>query len=72
VVISFHSGEDRAVKRTFRRWHEEGRAEILTRKPAVPSSREASANPRSRSAKLRAAMKIDASGSGLRPGSTGR
>ena len=72
VVISFHSGEDRAVKQTFKRWHDEGRAAILTRKPAVPSAREASANPRSRSAKLRAAMKIDPVRPDLPSGATGR
>jgi len=58
VVISFHSGEDRAVKQTFKRWEREGRATVLTRKPLSPSSGETSANPRSRSAKLRAAQRI--------------
>jgi len=58
VVISFHSGEDRAVKRAFKRWERDRRISVLTRKPLVPTSREAAANPRSRSAKLRAAERI--------------
>jgi 16S rRNA (cytosine1402-N4)-methyltransferase len=58
VVISFHSGEDRVVKRVFKQWERDRRAAVLTRKPLVPSSRETTANPRSRSAKLRAAERI--------------
>ncbi|PZR59691.1 MAG: 16S rRNA (cytosine(1402)-N(4))-methyltransferase [Candidatus Meridianibacter frigidus] len=54
VAISFHSLEDRVVKTTFR---EDGRLEVLTRKPIVPGSDEIARNPRSRSAKLRAAEK---------------
>lgn len=51
VVISFHSLEDRLVKRTFRgdRW------DALTRKPLTASELEVNDNPRARSAKLRAA-----------------
>jgi 16S rRNA (cytosine1402-N4)-methyltransferase len=58
VVISFHSGEDRAVKRAFKRWEGERRAVAVTRKPMTPSAGESAANPRSRSAKLRAAEKV--------------
>ncbi|MGA8533951.1 MAG: 16S rRNA (cytosine(1402)-N(4))-methyltransferase RsmH [Candidatus Tumulicola sp.] len=54
VVISFHSLEDRIVKHAFR---SDSRLEILTKKPLVPSEREMSENPRSRSAKLRAARR---------------
>lgn len=54
VVISFHSGEDRIVKRTFKSWHEKGLAVVLTRSPLRPTRAEIAANPRSRSAKLRA------------------
>ncbi len=57
VVISFHSLEDRIVKNFFREAAKEGRAEILTKKPIVPSWGEVKENPRSRSAKLRAAVK---------------
>jgi len=58
VVVSFHSGEDRLVKRTFLAWRASGIANILTPKPLQPERSEIAANPRSRSAKLRAAEKI--------------
>jgi 16S rRNA (cytosine1402-N4)-methyltransferase len=54
VVISFHSLEDRLVKQRFRRWQDEGRGAILTKKPVTADEAEQEANPRSRSAKLRA------------------
>jgi 16S rRNA (cytosine1402-N4)-methyltransferase len=54
VVISFHSLEDRLVKRSFAAYRREGRAEILTRKPVQADDDEQRDNPRSRSAKLRA------------------
>lgn len=54
VVISFHSLEDRIVKTTFR---DDERLEVLTRKPVGPTEEEIAANPRARSAKLRAAQK---------------
>lgn len=55
VVVSFQSGEDRIVKRFFRAAALEGNLEILTKKPLIPSETEVAANPRARSAKLRAA-----------------
>jgi 16S rRNA (cytosine1402-N4)-methyltransferase len=57
VLISFHSLEDRLVKDAFR---EAGRAkvfEVLTKKPIVAGEQEQMRNPRSRSAKMRAAEK---------------
>lgn len=54
VAISFHSLEDRIVKRTFREWASQGKGKILTKKPISASSLEIQINPRSRSAKLRA------------------
>jgi len=54
VVISFHSLEDRIVKTAFRRFKAERGARILTRKPISASAAELAANPRARSAKLRA------------------
>ena len=53
AIISFHSLEDRPVKRTFLRWQQEGLGERLTRRPVVADEAEAAGNPRSRSAKLR-------------------
>jgi 16S rRNA (cytosine1402-N4)-methyltransferase len=52
VVISYHSLEDRIVKRAFR---DDDRLDVLTKKPLVASAAERAENPRSRSAKLRAA-----------------
>jgi 16S rRNA (cytosine1402-N4)-methyltransferase len=55
AVISFHSLEDRIVKRTFRALENEtkGRFIILTKRPVTPSAEERRVNPRSRSAKMR-------------------
>lgn len=70
VVISYHSLEDRLVKNFMRSGNFEGEIEkdffgrttapfeIITRKAVVPSAKEIEENPRSRSAKLRAAKKI--------------
>ena len=73
AVITFHSLEDRIVKQAFQRMSGRCQCppkiprcvcgakrvvEILTRKPIVPSPEETAANPRSRSAKLRAVKKI--------------
>src|SRR5262249_28847859 len=58
VVISFHSLEDRPVKQSCRSWQGAGLATVLTRKAVRPTEEEVEANPRSRSAKLRAAEKL--------------
>ncbi len=55
-LISFHSLEDRLVKRAFQ---DASIWERLTRKPVIASEDETRANPRSRSAKFRAARRID-------------
>ena len=57
-IISFHSLEDRIVKRAFVRLKEEGKGEVLTKKPIVPSEEETRENPRARSSKLRLLKKI--------------
>ncbi|MEI8375587.1 MAG: 16S rRNA (cytosine(1402)-N(4))-methyltransferase RsmH [Planctomycetota bacterium] len=54
AVISFHSLEDRPVKVAFR---DDPRLTSLTRKPVTPSDAETAENPRSRSAKLRVAIR---------------
>ncbi len=74
VVISFHSLEDRIVKEFFRYkalsctcppdfpicvCNKKVEMEILTKKPIRPSPEEVAKNPRARSAKLRAARKLD-------------
>ncbi len=56
VVISYHSLEDGIAKRAFR---DDDALSVLTKKPLVASDEERSANPRSRSAKLRAAERMD-------------
>jgi 16S rRNA (cytosine1402-N4)-methyltransferase len=59
VVITFHSLEDRIVKHTLRALQQrEGLVQVLTKKPIVPGSAEVERNPRSRSAKLRAAERM--------------
>ncbi len=52
AIISFHSLEDRPVKRAFR---EDGRWRVITKKPLRASEVEIERNPRARSAKLRVA-----------------
>ena len=75
AVITYHSGEDRLVKHTFREWSTDcvcpprqprctcgGRSlgEVLTRRALLPSDEERERNPRARSAKLRAWRKAGA------------
>ena len=77
AVISFHSLEDRMVKGFFRykalscvcppdlpvcMCDKKVEMEVLTKKPILPSDEEISINPRARSAKLRAARKLDVAG----------
>lgn len=73
VVISFHSLEDRLVKRAFRKWSQScicppktmfcrcgwsAKARLLTSRPVLPSLGETRVNSRARSAKLRAAERL--------------
>jgi 16S rRNA (cytosine1402-N4)-methyltransferase len=59
VVISFHSLEDRIVKHTLRTLQQrDALVNVLTKRPLVPGDSEVERNPRSRSAKLRAAERM--------------
>ena len=64
AVISFHSLEDREVKQAFRALAAGEGFRLLTRKPIRPSAAESHANPRSRSARLRAIERSEAVGGG--------
>jgi 16S rRNA (cytosine1402-N4)-methyltransferase len=55
VTLAYHSLEDRIVKRTFL---EDARLLRLTKKPIMPDEAEIAANPRARSARLRAAERV--------------
>ncbi len=57
VIISFHSLEDRIVKDALREGVKQGHYRLLTKKPVTADDEEIDRNPRSRSAKLRAAEK---------------
>jgi 16S rRNA (cytosine1402-N4)-methyltransferase len=58
VLISFHSLEDRLVKDAFKAAKDAKVFEVLTKKPVVAVEQEQMRNPRSRSAKMRAAEKL--------------
>ncbi len=58
VVISFHSLEDRIVKLFFQEQEKLAMVRILTKKPIIATQNEVLINPRSRSAKLRAIIKL--------------
>jgi len=58
VIISFHSLEDRRVKDALREGERGGLYSVLTKKPVTASAAEVGRNPRSRSAKLRAAERV--------------
>jgi len=59
-VISFHSGEDRIVKRAFRSLEEDGEFVGLEPAPIAPGPDEVHENPRARSAKLRVIERLEA------------
>ena len=58
IIISFHSLEDRIVKHCFKASSKNGELSILTKKPIMSSKIEQASNSRSKSAKLRCAVKI--------------
>src|SRR2546430_2336351 len=55
VVLSYHSREDRLVKRAFQEGERTGTLRVLTKHVILPGEQETMGNPRSRSAKLRCA-----------------
>ncbi|OGG62113.1 16S rRNA (cytosine(1402)-N(4))-methyltransferase [Candidatus Kaiserbacteria bacterium RIFCSPHIGHO2_02_FULL_49_34] len=57
AIITFHSLEDRIVKHAFRKAAADGKGEVVTKKPIIPSDEEVTKNPRARSAKLRVFLK---------------
>jgi 16S rRNA (cytosine1402-N4)-methyltransferase len=57
AILSFHSGEDRLVKKSFQRFFREGIYREVAPGPLRPSAEECHANGRARSAKLRWAIK---------------
>lgn len=59
-VISFHSLEDRIVKKFYKEKEREGKARLINKKPILASKEEIKNNPRSRSAKLRILEKTTA------------
>lgn len=58
AIITFHSLEDRIVKRAFVEIKAKGHGNIITRKPIIPKDDESRQNPRARSAKLRIIEKL--------------
>ena len=58
IIISFHSLEDRIVKRSFKESSKKGHLHIITKKPIIASEDERIINSRSKSAKLRCAIKL--------------
>lgn len=58
AIISFHSLEDKIVKNFYRGQSSANKLKVLTKKPVRPSKEEIKINPRSRSAKLRAVIKL--------------
>src|SRR5438045_926865 len=58
VVLSYHSREDRLVKRAFQEGERAGTLRVLTKHVIRPTEEETAGNPRSRSAKLRCAERV--------------
>ena len=57
AILSFHSGEDRLVKKAFKKYHNDGLYSEIVKDVIRPSPEECYANPRAHSAKMRWAIK---------------
>ena len=57
VILTFHSGEDRLVKKAFNVYYKEGIFQDIAREVIRPSAEECRANGRARSTKMRWAVK---------------
>ena len=57
AILTFHSGEDRLVKKSFKRFLSEGIYSEIAPEPIRPSAEECNSNSRARSAKLRWAIR---------------
>lgn len=62
AIVAFHSGEDRIVKTHFREAASRGLVTLPVTRPITPTAREVKANPRSRSGRLRVAVRLAAAG----------
>ena len=58
ATVTFHSIEDRIVKHSFKSSSTNGDIKIITKKPIIASDEERNFNKRSKSAKLRCAIKL--------------
>ena len=59
AILTFHSGEDRLVKKSFKQWKKEGVYSEVASDVIRPSAEECNRNPRARSTKMRWAMKAE-------------
>lgn len=59
AILTFHSGEDRIVKRSFRRWKKEGVYSEIAEEVIRPSAEECRRNSRARSTKMRWAIRAE-------------
>ena len=57
AILTFHSGEDRLVKKSFKQYLQQGVYQAVADEVIRPSAAECARNPRARSAKLRWAIK---------------
>ncbi|MEP7156630.1 MAG: 16S rRNA (cytosine(1402)-N(4))-methyltransferase RsmH [Betaproteobacteria bacterium] len=61
AILTFHSGEDRRVEQSFQKYADSGIYSSIAREPQRPAPEEQRSNPRSTSAKLRWAIRLDES-----------